>query len=238
MERYKSKIKEKLSKIADYSISDIIFSIEVDIQNASLYFHKAKINIDNIIDINKKIFEYDYTQEYQKLSENIRKGNLYLISAEEKIAILINKLYNEFENENLKVDSFDEYQKEFDFFIKSFINFLELLRYIVTDEDSLRIIIKDKNIRNRIQFSANWHNKNIEKILEFARVFKQRKGKTLKNLSELKLIKRINMKQLTEIEVDGQKVTKERFVVMQKDPKIKLVKLSEGVYKKLERMEG
>ena len=40
------------------------------------------------------------------------------------------------------------------------------------------------------------------------------------------------------VEVSGQKLSLEQFQEMQKDPNIKLVLVSEGVYKKLDKLEG
>jgi len=40
------------------------------------------------------------------------------------------------------------------------------------------------------------------------------------------------------IEVDGQKITKEQFTEMQKNPNIRLKLISEGVYKTLQKLEG
>ena len=46
--------------------------------------------------------------------------------------------------------------------------------------------------------------------------------------------------QLTEqlIEVNGEKITKEQFEEMLQNPNIKLKKISEGVYKKLDKLQG
>jgi len=196
MKKYKPLYEKKVIKVnKDTDILDIFFSVSVNFNQIQSCLESARLNLKRLVDIKNKtgFYEADEKTEHKNLIKNIENTFLYLEKLRKNLTTLLPKLDKEMKNKELDKDTLNEYQEEFDNLIDNFNYLLGLFESILKNEDNLKIIIQDSGIKEDMSNSIAAYNRIKESIINFAKIFQQRKGVSLKNYSKLEKSKPIEI---------------------------------------------